>query len=69
MTSFHDLVLSPISQHSDWNELTSPLQWSVTKRSHSSVWLARRNTTGRFSRSGSHTMHQTLWQYFDGNLF
>ena len=44
---FHDLLLSPISQHSVWSELTchNSLHWTMTKRGHnrdqcghSSVW-------------------------------
>jgi len=33
MPLFHDLLLSPISQHSAWGEITShnPLHWSMTK--------------------------------------
>ena len=33
---FHDLLLSPISQHSVWSELTchNSLHWTVTKRGH-----------------------------------
>ena len=33
---FHDLLLSPISQHSVWNELTcyNSLHCTVTKRGH-----------------------------------
>jgi len=33
---FHDVVLSPISQHSVWSEITShnPLHWSVTSWLH-----------------------------------
>ena len=44
---FHDLLSSPISQHSVWSEITShnPLHWSVTSWWHCSQARVGRSTT------------------------
>ena len=63
---FHDVLFSPISQHSVWSELTchNSLHWTVTKRGHSSQFgrLLQCHGTARTTKSNFLWSAKTQYQ-------